>query len=198
MELIKKLGKRLNKKGNSYELWGVFLCPIDSKEVERELRHGRKSFSCGCMKKILLSKAMTKHGGNKTKLYRLWSSIKNRCSNSKSKDYPNYGGRGITVCDEWTESYIIFRDWALSNDYKDNLQINRINNDGNYEPSNCNFITARENTRNRRGQKIKNMEQANEIRELYKTGNYTQKQIAKKYNLNYKYISSIINNERWV
>src|SRR3990167_3343039 len=96
-----------------------------------------------------------KHGAFGTKLYWVWASIKQRILNPNCKKYKDYGGRGITICDEWLK-FIPFRDWALSNGYVEGLQINRILNNGNYESSNCDFIPAEENTRNRRGQKIKN------------------------------------------
>ena len=198
MELIRKLGKRLNKKGNSYELWGVFLCPIDNKEVEKPLSNGRRSKSCGCLGKGYNN---IKHGGKGTRLYNIYQSIIGRCFTFSNTSYKNYGGRGITVCDEWLDKemgFINFKDWVLSNGYAKGLQINRIFNDGNYEPSNCNFKTAKENSRNRRGQKIKNIEIANEIRDLYSTGNYTQKELAIKYNVGHVQIFRIVHNERWV
>lgn len=84
-----------------------------------------------------------------TKLYRLWESIKARCYNSKRKDYPNYGGRGITVCKEWF-CFDVFKNWALENGYNPGLEIDRINNDGIYCPDNCRFVTHSENNRNKR------------------------------------------------
>ena len=121
--------------------------------------------------------------------------MKQRCLNRQYHHYKDYGGRGITVCNEWLE-FIPFRDWALNNGYTEGLQINRIENDGNYEPSNCNFVTAKENCQNRRTTKL-NMEKVNEIRLLHKTGNYTQKELAEKYNINQQLISLIINNKIW-
>ena len=94
--------------------------------------------------------------------------------------------------------FIPFRDWALSNGYTYNLEIDRWpNNDGNYEPTNCRWVTAKENTRHRRGQKIKDMEMANEIRILHKTGNYTQKELAEKFSTKQSTISLIISNKIW-
>jgi len=85
--------------------------------------------SCGC--KVI------KHGlAHKERLYNIWVGMRQRCRDKNSKDYPNYGGRGISVCSEWND-YLTFRKWALENGYQDNLSIDRINSDGNYKPSNC-------------------------------------------------------------
>ena len=138
-----------------------------------------------------------KHGESKTRLYLIWHHIKDRCLNLNHKFYEYYGGRGITICPEWTNDYIKFRDWALSNGYKENLQINRINNNGNYEPNNCNWVTSADNCQNKRNNVIKNMEIANEIRTLHKTGLYTQKEIAEEYKVDFRIISKIINNKQW-
>ena len=146
------------------------------------------------------NKSNFKHGFTKIKLYSVWTDMKTRCLNTKRKSYKDWGGRGITICPEWTDKekgYINFRDWALNNGYKEGLEINRIWNDGNYEPSNCDFVTAKENSRNRRGQKIKNIEMANEIRDLHKTGDYTQQELAEKYGVSQMQISNIINNKKW-
>jgi hypothetical protein len=85
----------------------------------------------------------------KHKLYNVWKSIRQRCFNANNKSYKNYGGRGISICEEWS-SYDLFLNWALDNGYKDGLSIDRVNNDGNYEPSNCRFtnmVTQSRNTR---------------------------------------------------
>ena len=141
-----------------------------------------------------------RHGGKGTRLYNIWREIKRRVYNSNFKQFKDYGGRGITVCPEWTNKlngFINFRDWAVNNGYKDNLQINRINNDGNYGPFNCNWVTAKENTRNTR-QVILTLEKANEIRKLYKTGNYTQKELGIEFNMDASSISLIIRNKSWI
>ncbi len=195
MKLIKKLGTRLNKKGIK-QSWAIFKCPTCLQEFERQLDNGKKQKSCGSIQ-CEENKGSFRHGQTKTRLYNIWSLIKQRCSNLKASGFKNYGGRGIIICPEWANDYITFRDWAINNGYQEGLQINRINNDGNYEPSNCNFKTLKENIRHRRNQKIKNIEMANEIRSLYKTNKYTQKELTEKFNVSASIINQIINNKRW-
>lgn len=90
------------------------------------------------------------HGQSKDKFYQVWNGIKQRCYNPHNKNYHNYGGRGIEVCNEWRNDFQAFYDWSISNGYKDGLQIDRINNDGNYEPSNCRWVDRFTNNNNRR------------------------------------------------
>src|SRR3989304_6773059 len=126
-----------------------------------------------------------KHGGTGTRLYRIWKAMRNRCNNSNNLRYKDYGGRGITICPEWTDKlngYINFRNWALSNGYQEGLTIDRINNNGNYTPENCRWVTSEINNQNQRTNKVNN-KKVIEIRYLYSTGNYTQKELAKIYNV---------------
>lgn len=91
------------------------------------------------------------HGGaagGKSRLYNLWHDMKARCDNPRRENYKYYGGRGIRVCSEWN-NFVSFRDWALSSGYADNLTIDRINNNGDYEPSNCQWISQSENSKKR-------------------------------------------------
>lgn len=107
--------------------------------------------SCGCQKhdSIVMFNKRTKRTHNETftRLYKIWHSMKCRCSQSI---FPNYYGRGISVCTEWNESFEAFRNWAQANGYNDGLSIDRIDNDGNYEPTNCRWVTTKAQGRNRR------------------------------------------------
>ena len=102
--------------------------------------------------------------------------MKTRCYNSKSPSFKNYGARGIAICDEWKNSFEAFRDWAMANGYADNLTIDRTNNDGNYEPSNCRWVDNTEQVRNRR----------NTLLFSFGSENKTLKEICEILNLNYK------------
>lgn len=120
---------------------------------------GRKGEACN----------LYKHGESKTKLHKKWRSMHDRCERPNNDHYQYYGGRGIKVCDEWKE-YMPFAKWARENGYADGLTLDRIDNDGNYEPSNCRWITLEEQASNK---------STNRILE-YKGEKYTLIQLAKK------------------
>lgn len=97
-----------------------------------------------------IKSANTTHGFcDKERLYFTWCHIRQRCKNPNNKQYKHYGGRGIKVCEEWND-YAVFRKWAISNGYADNLTIDRMNNDGDYEPTNCRWVDIKTQCNNRR------------------------------------------------
>lgn len=107
--------------------------------------------SCGCIDKYKT------HGLSLSRLYRIYGGMKSRCFYKKHMHYDNYGGRGITICDEWLDSedgFINFYNWAVHNGYKDDLSIDRNNNDGNYEPSNCSWENTKKQRNNCRNSHI--------------------------------------------
>lgn len=89
-----------------------------------------------------------KHGLRKTRLYRIWANMKSRCYNPNTSHYDRYGGRGIKVYEDWIHDFKTFYDWSMQNGYADNLSIDRINNDGNYEPDNCRWVSSKEQSNN--------------------------------------------------
>lgn len=141
-----------NKKGNT--MWHCRCeCGKQAIIVGYSLTRGR-SKSCGCYHSERVSQAnkdlKTTHGEKKTRLYRIWKGMKQRCFNPNDKDYEKYGGRGITICDEWKEDFCKFKSWALASGYAQELSIDRIENNGNYEPSNCRWATQSQQNSNRR------------------------------------------------
>ena len=90
------------------------------------------------------------HGMCYTPMYRKWAAIKNRCLNEKAVDFRHYGGRGITVCEEWINSFESFKEWSIQHGYSDSFDIDRIDNDKGYNPENCRYVTHKDNLNNRR------------------------------------------------
>lgn len=133
--------------------------------------------SCGCIKVAMLKSKSKKYSKNThPKLYNTWSAMKQRCYNKKASNYYKYGDRGITVCIEWKNSFENFAKWALNNNYKEGLSIDRINVNGNYEPSNCRWATIKQQSINKR----------RTIFITYKGENLTINELAKKLGQSYQ------------
>ena len=103
---------------------------------------------------MYFEKTKANHGLSHCKLYSVWNTMRHRCYNEKNKKYKLYGARGITVCDEWKNNYIAFREWALSHGYAEGLTLDRKNVEGNYCPENCRWVTQKIQQRNRRNNRL--------------------------------------------
>lgn len=133
----------------------TWLCKCDCGSecivVGKNLLSGRTK-SCGCFRKEVTRKRATIHGdtrgGNRSKLHSTLHGMKYRCYNPNCSEYKDYGGRGISVCDEWLNDYQSFKEWALNNGYHDDLTIERIDVNGNYCPENCTWIPLKDQSLN--------------------------------------------------
>lgn len=152
-------------------------CGNYTKSYQYKVTHGLIS-SCGCMKGV-------RHGEHGTRLYRIWLAMKNRCRNPNVANYQYYGGKGITYCQDW-EEFKNFSKWAKENGYEDNLTIDRVNSNGNYEPSNCRWITMKEQANNTSKNVIIH----------HNNNDYSLKQFCETFNLSYTAILTKLNRGR--
>jgi hypothetical protein len=133
------------KKNRTYFWWCLCECG-NKKTVEGNKLKSKHTQSCGCFRKEF----KIKHGYYKHPLYGKWIHMIERCYDKNQDSFKNYGGRGIKIYDEWKNNIEIFINWCLNNGWEPGLEIDRIDNNGNYEPSNCRFVTTKLNSRNRR------------------------------------------------
>ena len=155
LTVIHQVEDHITSGGYHYAQW-LCKCQCGTEIVTRGayLKNGNTK-SCGCTKiewakKHVkeLNKSQIKHNDSKTRLYKIWIGMKDRCNNPNNSRYLSYGGRGIFVCKEWNNSYESFKNWSLHNGYQENLSIDRINVNGNYEPNNCRWATNKEQQNN--------------------------------------------------
>lgn len=141
----------IHEKGN-LRVWRCLCdCGNSVDRTTSKLRSGNTK-SCGCLRADTARQngvASGKHFGCKTRLYTIWRDMKARCENPKHVFFQRYGARGVTVCSEWEHDFSAFRQWALNNGYRDALRLDRTNNDGGYSPSNCRWVTQKEQCRNK-------------------------------------------------
>jgi len=133
--------------------------------IGASLKNGNTK-SCGCLNDENRLINNLKHGKSKTKMYKSWSDMKSRCLNKNNKNYSRYGGRGISVCNEWLK-FEPFMKWAIANNYDESLEIERRNNNKNYEPSNCKWATRKEQNNNT-SRSIKNRFTKDELEDIKK------------------------------
>ena len=160
----------IERAGTNKKRYITWLCQCDCGNttiaVGSDIKSGHTR-SCGCLQRdrlIEYNKSDSKrsrtselnkvrkrtHGMRYTRIYKEWRSMIDRCENKSWKHYHNYGGRGISVCKEWRDSFNTFYEWAISNGYNDSLTLDRVNVNGNYEPSNCRWATNKEQANNKR------------------------------------------------
>lgn len=150
LETIKYIGKNGTKQS-----WWECRCDCGNTKNVRasDLKRG-KTKSCGCIQEEFVSNLNKTHGLTGEPLYTVWQNIKARCYNENNPRYEDWGGRGVKMCDEWKDDFESFYSWALGNGYKDGLSIERIDNNGNYEPGNCCWIPNKKQASNTRKNKF--------------------------------------------
>lgn len=188
-------GKRFNKltvigRDGAYKSGNVrWLCKCDCggfTHTTGYLLKSGKVMGCSCISSERMTKQNQKHGGFGTRLYEVWRQMHRRCYGKETKSYPLYGGRGITVCNEWKE-FDQFRDWALASGYSDDLTIDRIDVNGNYCPENCRWATDKEQSNNKRN---------NHLVE-YNGEKHTVSEWADKYGVDQRTLYARLNNRDW-
>lgn len=157
--VIEKSEPVISESGKKTQMWRCVCDCGNEINVRHSCLQSGHTTSCGCYHKETVGRLKRTHGlSHKSHLYSVWKNIKDRCYREKCKSYHNYGGRGITMCDEWKNDYKKFYDWAMKNGYEEKqtaggvniLSIDRIDNDGNYEPQNCRWVTADIQAKNKR------------------------------------------------
>lgn len=150
------------------------------------LRNGH-STSCGCEQKKKASIANTKHGLEKHPLYNTWKNMKKRCNYLNASEYENYGGRGISVCEEWSNSFQNFYNWSINNGWSKELTIDRIDTNGNYCPKNCRWANVET--------QMNNMTKNHYIE--YNGDTYTLSTLSKHLNIPYNIVRYRLSNCKW-
>ena len=171
------------------------ICMCGKEVVVRgdNLRNGG-TVSCGCWSHDRIRNMNLSHGMSHTSTHNIWLGMIQRCTDKKFKAYHNYGGRGISVCDSWLESFDSFH--ADMGDRPIGMSLDRIDNNGNYEPSNCRWASSKTQARNSRGAKL-NEVAATVIRFMNDRG-VSISRLAKAHNVGYSTISCVVRNKTWV
>ena len=189
MKSVSLIGKKFNRLvvieryGTSKSGNATWLCKCNCGNLiittGSALKSG-KTKSCGCLRSELQRENSTTHGKSKSRLYSVYVGMKRRCLDSNDKNYLKYGGRGITICNEWLDNFLNFYEWAMANGYNEEAifgecTIERIDVDGNYEPNNCKWANMKEQGNNKR----------TNHNIFYNGKTYTMKQLANEKRINY-------------
>jgi hypothetical protein len=172
-------------------------CPVCKQIVIRQKYNAMKQKSCGCDRKSLRGEShyFFKHGKEPKELYKTWQAMKSRCYYKKDKHFDRYGERGIIVCSEWINDFNSFKQWAIHNGWIAGLEIDRENNDGNYEPDNCRFVTRAINCQNKGNNKL-SIQDIQTIKSLLSQGK-TGVNIGKMFNVSSTMIYKIRDGKTW-
>jgi len=203
--IINLIGRRLGKlvvvsyfgKVKGRAAWNCVCDCGNEKVISTE--HINRVKSCGCFQLERTSAANRTHGHTKTRTYRIWTGMKQRCSNQKTNSYADYGGRGIKVCDRWLHSFENFL--ADMGECPPGLEIDRADNDGNYEPGNCQWATEKTQANNRRQGAYKTAKLGEKdviaIRSETKQTRADYKRQAKNYGVSWQAIDKIMRRNTW-
>ncbi len=177
-----------------------YICGTCGVERMLKFRAGKVNLSKNChtcASKLMRvgDKNWKNHGGVGTLLYQVWCGMKQRCVYENHKNFSNYGGRGIRACSEWMKSFEAFRDWALQHGYRKGLILDRKDNDGNYEPENCRWVSTFNSCANRRNN-ILTVPNAMIVKDLSWRG-VSQKVIGALFNIPTAYVSAVKHGHAW-